>query len=282
MTIADSFNARHDLIVDGTTYAYFSLPRAEAAGLGGISRLPYCLKVLLENVLRHEDGETVQRATAEAFSEWVAKASNPTEISFFPTRIMMHDVSGIPLLTDLAAMREHMTAIGKDPALVNPVRPTDFVMDHSVIVNVAGQADALARNLEAEYAQNTERYRVAKWAQKAFRNMRVLPPGLGICHQINLEYLARVVWSEDDPELGRVAFPDSLLACDSHTPMINALSVLGWGVGAIEALSAMMGEPVSMLIPDVVGVRLTGRLREGATTTDLVLSLTKIVPTKRS
>ena len=275
MTHPNSFNARAALSANGTDYTYFSLPQAEAAGLSGTSRLPYCLKVLLENVLRHEDGETVTTETAEAFKTWVDNAGNPAEISFFPTRIMVHDVSGIPLLTDLAAMREHMQAMGKDPSLVNPVRPLDYVTDHSVIVNVAGQADALTRNMAAEFEQNAERYRVAKWAQKAFRNLRVLPPGQGICHQINLERLARVVWSEDDPELGPVAFPDSLLACDSHTPMINALAVLGWGVGAIEALSATLGEPVSMLIPDVVGVRLTGRMREGTTTTDLVLSLTK-------
>ncbi|MEC8204435.1 MAG: aconitase family protein, partial [Pseudomonadota bacterium] len=235
----------------------------------------YSLQVLLENTLRHEDNVTVGRANIEAFAEWVDRGSNPAETSYYPTRIMMHDVSGIPLLADLAAMREHMAASGRDPNLVNPVRPVDFIMDHSVIVDVAGAPDAMTRNMETEFARNAERYRVAKWAQKAFRNMRVLPPGQGICHQINLEALARVIWSETHPDHGLVAFPDSLVAGDSHTPMINALSVMGWGVGAIEALSAMLGEPVSMTIPDVVGVRLSGQLREGATTTDLVLALTR-------
>ena len=275
MTGANSFNAKDQLVVGGESYTIFSLPKAEAAGLANVSKLPYSLQVLLENTLRHEDGETVTRASVEAFSAWTENATNAAEVSYFPTRIMMHDVSGIPLLADLAAMREHMLAGGEDPDLVNPVRPIDFIMDHSVIVDVAGQADALAQNMTAEFKQNAERYRVAKWAQKAFRNLRVLPPGQGICHQINLEQLARVVWSEDDKDHGLMAFPDTLVAGDSHTPMINALSVLGWGVGAIEALSAMLGEPVSMMMPDVVGVRLVGRLREGATTTDLVLALTR-------
>ncbi|MFT5394273.1 MAG: aconitate hydratase [Gammaproteobacteria bacterium] len=275
VTERNSFNAMDELNEGGKRYAFFSLPKAAAAGLHGIERLPYCLQVLLENALRHEDGETVKRASIEAFSRWVKDATNPTEISFFPTRIMMHDVSGIPLLADLAAMREHMVSTGGDPRDVNPIRPVDFIMDHSVIADVAGQPNALALNTQAEFRRNAERYRVAKWAQKAFRGMRVLPPGQGICHQINLETLARVVWSEQHREHGLIAFPDSLVAGDSHTPMINALSVLGWGVGAIEALSAMLGEPVSMLIPDVVGVRLVGRLPEGATTTDLVLALTR-------
>ena len=275
MTNPNSFDARDDLVVGDRRYTIFNLKRAEAAGLSGISRLPYCLQVLLENGLRHEDGETIGRDSIEAFAAWAAKGTNPAEVGFFPTRIMLHDVSGIPLLADLAAMREHVRDSGGDPETVNPVRPIDFVMDHSVIVDVAGRPDALRRNVETEFARNGDRYRMAKWAGKAFRNMNVLPPGLGICHQINLESLSRVIWSEEHTEFGPIAFPDSLLACDSHTPMINALSVLGWGVGAIEALSATLGEPVSMVIPDVDGVRLTGRLREGSTTTDLVLALTR-------
>ncbi|MDP7390549.1 MAG: aconitate hydratase AcnA [Alphaproteobacteria bacterium] len=271
----NSFGAEDELQVHGERYTIWSLPKAEAAGLRGAARLPYSLQVLLENALRHEDNVTVGRANIEAFSEWVDRGSNPAETSYYPTRIMMHDVSGIPLLADLAAMRVHMAASGRDPNLINPVRPVDFIMDHSVIVDVAGAPDAMTRNMETEFVRNAERYRVAKWAQKAFRNMRVLPPGQGICHQINLEALARVIWSETHPDHGLVAFPDSLVAGDSHTPMINALSVMGWGVGAIEALSAMLGEPMSMTIPDVVGVRLTGQLREGATTTDLVLALTR-------
>ncbi|MBT6096081.1 MAG: aconitate hydratase AcnA [Rhodospirillaceae bacterium] len=275
MSVGHTFNAKDELHVGDRHYTYFSLPKAENAGLIGAGKLPYCLQVLLENALRHDDGSVTDADSINAFAAWIKDATNPAEISFFPTRIMMHDVSGIPLLTDLAAMREHMVALGKDPDLLNPVRPVDFIMDHSVIVDVAGRVDAQARNMKTEFERNAERYRVAKWAQNAFRNMRVLPPGQGICHQINLEQLARVVWSEEHDEHGLMAFPDSLLACDSHTPMINALSVLGWGVGAIEALSALLGEPVSMRIPDVVGVRLVGRLREGTTTTDLALALTR-------
>ena len=275
MAGGNSYKAKDELTVGGRRYAFFSLPKAEAAGLTGAGKLPYCLQVLLENALRHEDGETVGRDSIAGFSTWAENATNPAEINFFPGRIMIHDVSGIPLVADLAAMREAMIAAGGNPDTVNPVRPVDFILDHSVIVDVAGQADALAQNMRGEFTRNAERYRVAKWAQKAFRNMRVLPPGQGICHQINLESLARVVWSEEHDEHGLIAFPDSLLACDSHTPMINALSVLGWGIGAIEALSATLGEPVSMIMPDVVGVRLVGRLREGATTTDLVLAMTR-------
>lgn len=275
MSAHNNFNAKDELRVGDKRYTIFSLPRAEAAGVTGASKLPYCLQVLLENGLRHEDGVSVSADSIRAFSTWIDAATNPTEINFFPTRIMMHDVSGIPLLADLAAMREHVAAAGRDPASVNPVRPVDFIMDHSVIVDVAGQSNALEQNMKVEFERNAERYRVAKWAQNAFRNMRVLPPGQGICHQINLESLARVIWSEENDRYGLTAFPDSLLAGDSHTPMINSLSVLGWGVGAIEALSAMLGEPVSMMLPDVVGVRLVGRLREGTTTTDLVLALTR-------
>ena len=275
MTHPNSFNARDCLKVGKKTYTYFSLPNAEAAGLTNLGYLPYCLKVLVENTLRYEDGVMVTADTIRAFARWAETSGHPAEISFFPTRLMLHDVSGIPLLTDLAAMRGYVAETGGEPDLVNPIRPVDFIMDHSVTVDTAGVADALARNMEAEYDRNGERYRVTKWAQATFRNLRVLPPGKGICHQINLEALSRVVWSEDHAKMGPLAFPDSLLACDSHTPMINALGILGWGVGAIEALSAMLGEPVSMVLPDVVGVRLTGRLREGTTTTDLVLALTR-------
>ena len=271
----NSFGTRDELSVAGQKYTYYSLSIAERAGLSQVSRLPYCLKVLLENALRHEDGETVTADTIKAFSEWLASGTNPSETSFYPARIMMHDVSGIPLIADLAAMRERMIETGHDGNAVNPVRPLDLIMDHSIIAEFSGTSDALSRNMLHEFTNNAERYRVAKWAQKAFRNMRVLPPGQGICHQINLEALSQVVWTEDHPEIGRIAFPDSLLGGDSHTPMVNALSVLGWGVGAIEALSASLGEPVSMMIPDVIGVRMIGRLREGTTTTDLVLAVTR-------
>ena len=272
---SNSFDARDVLHVTGDMFTYYSLSKAEQAGLGCVSRLPYCLKVLLENTLRHEDGETVTRDMIEAFSTWMTNGTNPSETCFYPARIMMHDVSGIPLIADLAAMRERMIETGHDGNAVNPVRPLDLIMDHSITAEFSGTSDALTRNMRHEFSNNAERYRVAKWAQKAFQNMRVLPPGQGICHQINLEALSRVVWTEDHPEYGRIAFPDSLLGGDSHTPMVNALSVLGWGVGAIEALSASLGEPVSMVIPDVIGVRLVGPLREGTTTTDLVLSVTR-------
>jgi aconitate hydratase len=240
-----------------------------------VGRLPYCLQVLLENALRHEDNDTVSKDTIRGFAAWTENAAHRAEINFYPGRIMIHDVSGIPLMADLAAMRERVVSLGCNPDAVNPVRPVASIMDHSVIVDVAGQRDALAQNMRAEFARNTERYRVAKWAQKAFRNVHVRPPGEGICHQINLEQLAQVVWLEAHHENGLVAFPDTLVACDSHTPMVNALSVLGWGVGAIECLSCMLGEPASMMIPQVVGVRLVGRVRAGTTTTDLALGLTR-------
>ena len=271
----DSFRAQDQLQIGSKKYTFFNLINAEKNGLPGIGRLPYCLKVLLENMLRKEDGKNIKKDAIKTFASWVETAQGSEEISFFPTRVMVHDVSGIPLLADLAAMRENMIALKRDPALLNPIRPVDFIMDHSVIVEFAGHKDAAAQNMLAEYVRNEERYRVAKWAQKAFKNMRVIQPGQGICHQINLETLARVVWSEEDNDHGLIAFPDSLIACDSHTPMINALSVLGWGVGGIEALSVMLGEPINLIMPDVVGVRVIGRPKEGTTTTDIVLSLTR-------
>ncbi len=265
------------LEVKGEKYTFFSLPRAETAGLKDTSKLPYCLRIMLENVLRHDDGSPESKAEVDAFSSWTERAGNQKEVNFFPTRIMIHDVSGIPLIADLAAMRERIVSLGGEMESVHPVRPVDFIMDHSVIVDVAGKKGALKENMEAEYSRNRERYRVAKWAQNTFRNMRVVPPGNGICHQINLEKLGKVVWRDKHDNYGLIAYPDSLVACDSHTPMINALSVLGWGVGAIEGLSAMLGEPISMIIPDVVGVRLVGKMSEATTTTDLVLALTHVL-----
>ena len=229
----NSYNSLSDIKINDKKYKFFSLSKAEDNGLRGISKLPKSLKVLLENMLRKEDGKNIKKDTIKTFASWIETAQGSEEISFFPTRVMVHDVSGIPLLADLAAMRENMIALKRDPALLNPIRPVDFIMDHSVIVEFAGHKDAAAQNMLAEYVRNEERYRVAKWAQKAFKNMRVIQPGQGICHQINLETLARVVWSEEDNDHGLIAFPDSLIACDSHTPMINALSVLGWGVGGI-------------------------------------------------
>ena len=273
----NSFRAKDQLTVGAKSYTFYNLLKAEKNGLAGITRLPYCLKVLLENMLRKEDGTNIKQEGIRTFSSWVKTAHGSEEISFFPTRVMVHDVSGIPLLADLAAMRENMIALDQNPDLLNPIRPIDFIMDHSVIVEFSGQKNAAKQNMLAEYKRNEERYRVAKWAQKAFKNMQVIQPGQGICHQINLETLARVVWSEEDSDHGLIAFPDSLIACDSHTPMINALSVLGWGVGGIEALSAILGEPVNLIMPDVIGIRLVGKPKEGITTTDIVLSLTRVL-----
>ena len=256
------------LSVAGHDYTIFPVNQASVA------KLPMCLKVLLENALRHAPDDAASTAIMAGFSKWLDNGHNAIEIEFSPARVMLHDVSGIPLMADLGAMREHMVARGLDPTLVNPVRPVDFIMDHSIITEFAGHRQAMARNVQTEFARNAERYRVAKWAGMSLRNVAVRPPGQGICHQINLEQLAQVVWTEEHPQHGLVAFPDTLVACDSHTPMINALSVLGWGVGAIEGLSAMLGEPIGLRLPEVVGVHLRGRPREGVTTTDIALAMT--------
>ncbi|NKB57092.1 MAG: aconitate hydratase AcnA [Alphaproteobacteria bacterium] len=272
----DSFNTQRTLSVDGIDYRYFSLSAAAEAGIGDVSRLPYSLKVLLENLLRHEDEVAVTAADIAALGAWAGHCRGGHEISFHPARVMMPDSSGVPLLADLAAMRDAMGRLGGDPAAINPMVPLDFIIDHSVVVDHAGAPDALDRNMANEFARNEERYRFLKWGQQAFRNLRVLPPGVGICHQINLEYLSRVVWTEERD--GHVfAYPDCLLGMDSHTPMVNGLGVVGWGVGGLEAGAAMLGQPVSMLVPDVVGCRLVGGLRTGVTATDLVLSITKML-----
>ena len=274
----DGFDVIRTLEAGGRRYRYFSLDAAERAGIGPVSRLPRSLKVLLENLLRHEDGETVTeddiRAVARAGAEPVDR-----EISFRPARLMMPDSSGIQLIADLAAMRDAMVELGGDPNDINPVIPVDVIVDHSVMVDVAGTADAVERNMEIEFARNGERYEFIKWGQRAFENFRVIPPGVGICHQVNLEYLARVAWRDDGGEPPLV-YPDTLLGMDSHTPMINALGVLGWGVGGIEAASAMLGQPVAMRLPEVVGCRLTGRPRPGVTMTDVVLTVTQILRTR--
>ena len=263
-----------DLAVGRDSYRIVSLPKAEADGLTGVAALPRCLKVLLESNLRHLGQGMVSGQTLSVFTDWLKNGRASEEIAFYPARVMMPDSSGIPVLCDLAAMRDAMQEQGRDPGLVNPVRPVDLIMDHSVQAIHAGRSDAARLNVIEEYRQNEERYAVAKWAQKAFANLRVVPPGQGICHQINLEYLARVVWTEPGPD-GMVAFPDSLVGGDSHTTMINALAVLGWGVGGIEAMSALLGEPVGIQLPEVVGVRLVGALAPGVTATDLVLTLTQ-------
>jgi len=272
----DSFSARRTLTVKGENFVYFSLPEAEKNGLPGLSRLPFTLKVLAENLLRYEDGKTVTRADIEALVAWLDKRTSNREIAFRPARVLMQDFTGVPAVVDLAAMRNAMTALGGDPDRVNPLVPVDLVIDHSVMVDHFGNPEAFRRNVEREYERNRERYEFLRWGQQAFDNFRVVPPGTGICHQVNLEYLAQTVWTGE--EHGKaIAYPDTLVGTDSHTTMINGLSVLGWGVGGIEAEAAMLGQPISMLIPDVVGVRITGRLGEGITATDLVLTVTQLL-----
>ncbi len=275
----DSFGCRRRLSAGGREFAYFSLEVAEAAGLGGIARLPVSLKILLENMLRHEDGTAVTADDMRALAARGAggeEGAQASDIAFRPGRILTHDLSGIPLLLDMAAMREAVAALGGDPARVDPVLPVDLVIDHSVRVDHFGSPDALAQNQAIELARNGERYGFLEWAAGAFGNVRLAPPGTGICHQVNLEYLASVVAvTERDGEA--FAYPDTLLGTDSHTPMVNALGVLGWGVGGIEAQAAMLGEAITLRLPETLGVRLGGAPAEGVTATDLVLSLTEML-----
>ncbi len=272
----DTFRSRQTLVVGGRSYVYFSLEAAAANGLEGLSKLPFSLKVLAENLLRHEDGRSVTADDIRALAAWNGPIIEEREIAFRPGRVLMQDFTGVPAVVDLAAMRDAMVALGGDPQLINPIVPVDLVIDHSVIVDHFGSPTAFRDNVDLEYERNGERYRFLRWGQSAFRNFRVVPPGTGICHQVNLEYLAQTVWtSEAGGET--VAYPDTLVGTDSHTTMVNGLAVLGWGVGGIEAEAAMLGQPLSMLIPEVVGVRLTGRLREGVTATDLVLTATQML-----
>jgi aconitate hydratase len=276
----DSFNARRTLKVGDAEYVYFNLIEAEKNGLTGISQLPFSMKVLLENLLRNEDGRSVTKASIQAVASWlVDKGKAGVEIAYRPARVLMQDFTGVPAVVDLAAMRDAMVSLGGDPQKINPLVPVDLVIDHSVIVDEFGTPMAFARNVELEYERNEERYKFLKWGQQAFRNFRVVPPGTGICHQVNLEYLGQVVWTNDeDGEL--TAYPDTCVGTDSHTTMINGLGVLGWGVGGIEAEAAMLGQPVSMLLPEVIGFRLTGKLKEGVTATDLVLTVTQMLRKK--
>ena len=274
----DSFKCRKELKVDGKTYTYYSLPEAEKNGLKGVSQLPYSMKVLLENLLRNEDGRSVTKADIENFSGWLTdKGKAGKEIGFRPARVLMQDFTGVPAVVDLAAMRDGMEALGGDPNKINPLVPVDLVIDHSVIVDEFGTPKAFDRNVELEYERNEERYNFLKWGQGAFANFRVVPPGTGICHQVNTEYLAQTVWTKRDADGSTLAYPDTLVGTDSHTTMVNGLAVLGWGVGGIEAEAAMLGQPVYFLTPDVVGMELTGRLREGVTATDLVLTVTELL-----
>ena len=280
MPSLDSFKSRKTLTVGAKTYAYYSLEAAAQNGLGDISRLPVSLKVLLENLLRFEDGKTVTQDDIKAFAGWLKdKGSAEVEIAYRPARVLMQDFTGVPAVVDLAAMRDAATKLGADPKAINPLVPVDLVIDHSVMVDNFGRADSFKQNVKREYERNMERYEFLKWGQGAFDNFRVVPPGTGICHQVNLEYLAQTVWTkEEDGEV--VAFPDTCVGTDSHTTMINGLSVLGWGVGGIEAEAAMLGQPVSLLIPEVIGFKLTGKLPEGATATDLVLTVTQMLRKK--
>jgi len=280
VTSLDSFKSRKTLKVGSKSYQYYSLKAAEAQGLKGASRLPFSLKVLLENLIRHEDNRTVSKADIKAVVDWLNKRRSDREIAFRPARVLMQDFTGVPAVVDLAAMRDAMKALGGDPNKINPLVPVDLVIDHSVIVDFFGTGSAFKRNVDMEYKRNGERYRFLKWGQAAFDNFRVVPPGTGICHQVNLEYLSRTVWSRKEKTKScevETIYPDTLVGTDSHTTMVNGLAVLGWGVGGIEAEAAMLGQPISMLIPEVVGFRLTGKLREGVTATDLVLTVTEML-----
>jgi aconitate hydratase len=280
----DSFQCRTTLTVDDKEYTYYSLEAAEKNGLPGISRLPFSMKVLLENLLRYEDGRSVTKEDVISIADWLTlRGKAEKEIAYRPARVLMQDFTGVPAVVDLAAMRDAMVTLGGDPAKINPLVPVDLVIDHSVIVNFFGTDNALKKNVDEEYKQNQERYRFLKWGQSAFDNFRVVPPGTGICHQVNLEYLAQTVWTRKEELNGKtvtVAYPDTLVGTDSHTTMVNGLGVLGWGVGGIEAEAAMLGQPISMLIPEVIGFKLDGKLKEGITATDLVLTVTQMLRKK--
>ena len=280
MASVDSLKARRELSVGGKSYVYYSLRAAEEAGLAGTSSLPVSMKVLLENLLRNEDGVSVNEDDLKAVAAWLQnKGSVEHEISFRPARVLMQDFTGVPAVVDLAAMRDAMVALGANPAKINPLNPVDLVIDHSVMVDNFGNPKAYDDNVKREYERNIERYRFLRWGSSAFNNFRVVPPGTGICHQVNLEYLAQTVWT-NEVDGAEVAYPDTVVGTDSHTTMVNGLSVLGWGVGGIEAEAAMLGQPIPMLIPEVIGFKLTGALPEGATATDLVLTVTQMLRKK--
>ncbi|MCP5074732.1 MAG: aconitate hydratase AcnA [Rhodobacteraceae bacterium] len=278
----DTSNTRKTLSVDGQAIDYYSIPAAQAAGLGDFSRLPAALKVVLENMLRFEDGgRTVSVEDIKAFAEWAVKGGkNPREIAYRPARVLMQDFTGVPAVVDLAAMRDGIVALGGDAEQINPLNPVDLVIDHSVMIDHFGNNQAFQMNVDREYERNMERYTFLKWGQKAFNNFRVVPPGTGICHQVNLEYLSQTVWTDKDQNGDEIAYPDTLVGTDSHTTMVNGAAVLGWGVGGIEAEAAMLGQPISMLIPEVVGFELTGQMMEGTTGTDLVLKVVEMLRAK--
>ena len=274
----DTAKTRRTLEVGDQKLAFYSIPAAQEAGLGDFSRLPAALKVVLENMLRFEDGKTVSVEDIKAFAQWgVDGGKNPVEIAYRPARVLMQDFTGVPAVVDLAAMRDGIVALGGDPEKINPLNPVDLVIDHSVMIDEFGTPHAFKMNVDREYERNMERYTFLKWGQSAFNNFRVVPPGTGICHQVNLEYLSQTVWTDTDQNGDLVAYPDTLVGTDSHTTMVNGAAVLGWGVGGIEAEAAMLGQPISMLIPEVVGFELTGAMVEGTTGTDLVLKVVELL-----
>ncbi|WP_240231212.1 aconitate hydratase AcnA [Devosia lacusdianchii] len=279
MTSVNSFKSKSKLTVGGKTYTYYSIAEAEKNGLKGVSALPGSMKVVLENLLRFEDNRTVTKADIEAVATWLVTRTSEHEISYRPARVLMQDFTGVPAVVDLAAMRDATAKLGADPQKINPLVPVDLVIDHSVMVDSFGTPLAFAQNVELEYERNGERYEFLRWGQSAFDNFRVVPPGTGICHQVNLEYLAQTVWTKDE-DGETIAYPDTLVGTDSHTTMVNGLAVLGWGVGGIEAEAAMLGQPITMLIPEVVGFKLTGKINEGITATDLVLTVTEMLRKK--
>ncbi len=275
----DTAKTRRKLDVNGKTFAYYSIPAAQEAGFGDFSKLPAALKVVLENILRFEDGGfSVSTDDIKAFGEWAKNGGkNPREIAYRPARVLMQDFTGVPAVVDLAAMRDGIKALGGNAEKINPLVPVDLVIDHSVMIDEFGNPRAFQMNVDREYERNMERYQFLKWGQTAFENFRVVPPGTGICHQVNLEYLSQTVWTDKDPDGVEVAYPDTLVGTDSHTTMVNGAAVLGWGVGGIEAEAAMLGQPISMLIPEVVGFKLTGEMVEGTTGTDLVLKVVEML-----
>ena len=272
----NSFGSRHALRVGAKTFDIYRLEAMEKAGVGNLSRLPFCLKILLENLLRNEDGRFVKQEDIEGLARWNPTAETRREIAFTPARVLLQDLTGVPAVVDLAAMRDAIQRMGGDPKKINPLQPVELVIDHSVQVDYYGTPGAFAANANLEFERNQERFIFLRWAQGAFSNFQVVPPDAGIVHQVNLEYLSRVVFqvSVDGKNL---AYPDTLVGTDSHTTMVNGLGVLGWGVGGIEAEAAMLGQPISMLVPQVVGFKLFGSLPEGATATDLVLTITQIL-----
>ena len=277
----DTAKTRKTITINGKSLAYYSIPAAQAAGLGDFSKIPAALKVVLENMLRFEDGKTVSVEDIKAFGVWAEQGGqNPREIAYRPARVLMQDFTGVPAVVDLAAMRDGIVALGGDAQKINPLNPVDLVIDHSVMIDEFGNPRAFQMNVDREYERNLERYTFLKWGQNAFNNFRVVPPGTGICHQVNLEYLAQTVWTDLDQNGEEVAYPDTLVGTDSHTTMVNGMAVLGWGVGGIEAEAAMLGQPISMLIPEVVGFELTGAMVEGTTGTDLVLKVVQMLREK--